>query len=278
MIPTKFKFLEILEFLFMPKKLSIGPLAVAGIAGGSILGGLLGAKGAEKAAGIAAGASRAATAETGRQFDITQENLAPFLEAGQGAVGELAAFGRSQVDPNQFIPESNIPQFDPNFDVFADPGVRFRQQEQERAINRQSAGLGKFLSGNRLAEIQQRGGDLASQEFGAARRRRLEEFDIARQTESTQFGRGVDAFGRARGEETDFLNRLASLSGLGQTAGTNLGQFGAGAAAETGRNLRFGAQAQGAAEIGKANAYQNVLGDLTSLATFQPNQFATGRV
>ncbi len=56
-------------------------------AGASVLSGVLGGKGAQKAAKQQAAAQQASLAETQRQFNITQQNYAPYQAAGTNALG-----------------------------------------------------------------------------------------------------------------------------------------------------------------------------------------------
>jgi len=251
------------------------------------------------------------------------------VETGRegGALQELAGYGRSQVLQGDYIPASDMPDFDPrssiqdfnirgdqpaydsSVDMDRDPGVQFRQQEQERAINRNMAGMGKILSGNRLEELMSRSGDLASQEYGAAYNRGLQDYEVDRAREATTYGRdvtgfdygraaefdrygrdltaydagmaqenllygrGVADYGRAYGEEADYLNRLASLSNVGQIASTNVANQGTAMASGVGSNVSSAADARAAGVIGQSSAWQGALGDLTSLGTsYMANQ------
>lgn len=64
-------------------------IIAAGIgAVGAIGGGLLASKGASKAAQAQTQSDQAAIGEQNRQFDIANQNFAPFLQAGQGALGQ----------------------------------------------------------------------------------------------------------------------------------------------------------------------------------------------
>ena len=238
-----------------------------------------------------------------------------------GALQELSGYGQSKVLTGDYIPASDIPdfdprssiqdfniqgdrpQFDPTVDMARDPGVAFRRQEQERAINRNMAGMGKLLSGNRMEELMARGGDLASQEYGQAYARNLGEYEVGRAREATgfardltgfeqnrlaeearygrdvtgynaemarenlQYGRGVDEYGRQYGAETDYLNRLANLSNVGQQTAMGMGRMGAQTAAGIGANTVSAGNTQAAAQIGQASAWQNAIGDLTAMGT-----------
>lgn len=77
-------------------------------------------------------------------------------------------------------------------DIAQDPGYQFRVAEGEKMLERQLAGMGGgATSGRGMMEAVRRGQEMGSQEYGAA------------------------------------YNRLASMAGLGQTAGAQLGQTGA---------------------------------------------------
>ena len=63
-------------------------LISAGIgAAGSLLGGITGGKGAEAAAKIQAQSQAVALAQQQAQFNTNQQNFAPYLQAGQSALG-----------------------------------------------------------------------------------------------------------------------------------------------------------------------------------------------
>jgi hypothetical protein len=240
--------------------------------GGAVLGSVIGAKGAEGAAETQAGASRYAADIGQQQYEQTREDLMPWQRAGESALAQYSGYGRSQVDPSQYIPQSAIPQYDPTVDLTQDPSYQWRQAEQERMINRNMAGMGKVTSGNRLEEIMRRSGEMASQEYGAARARGIEDYTIGRGIEAEQYGRGIDEYGRAYGEESDYLNRLAALSKVGQTTATGMGQFGAASAAQQGAAAQQAAAAQAAGQIGTASAWQGAIGDISSIAgRYDPN-------
>jgi len=239
----------------------------------------------------------------------------------QGTLQELAGYGGTRVSTGDYIPASDVPDFapgsdiqdfdirgdrpvfDPTVDMERDPGVAFRRQEQERAIDRSMAGMGKLLSGNRLEELMSRSGDLASQEYGQAYGRNLGEYELGRAREATGYardltgfeqnrlaeearygrditdynaemarenllyGRGVGEYGRQYGAETDYLNRLANLSNVGQQTAMGMGQMGTQTAAGIGANTISAGGAQAAGQIGQASAWQNAIGDLTALGT-----------
>lgn len=253
-------------------------------AGLGAAGGLIGAKGSRDAARIQADAQRAATAETRRQFDITQRQLAPWRiaavgepikdpETGEitgytgGALQEYAGYGPSRVLESDYIPASEIPEFDPTIDLEADPGFRFRQAEQERALARGAAGMGRLLSGNRLEEIMARSGELASNEYQRAYGRKLDEYGLDRQREASIYSRGLSAYSRAAGREQDVLNRLWKISEAGRGVTTATGEFGAQQAANIASMQQAASSARAAGVLGQASAWQQALGDMAALGT-----------
>lgn len=118
-------------------------------------------------------------------------------------------------DVPSFDVQSEQPTYDPNFDMYQDPGVRFRQQEQERAINRSMAGMGKTLSGNRLEELMSRSGDLASQEYAAAEARNVRNYELERQAEQEGYGRGLTSYDIQRQNEAAGYGRERSIFDVG---------------------------------------------------------------
>ena len=106
-----------------------------------------------------------------------------------------------------------------------DPGYQFRQSEGEKGINRSAAGRSSFDSGATLKALNRYNQDYATNEWG------------------------------------NVYNRLAGLAGVGQTATTQTGTFGAGATNQANDYLTSGAAARGAGSVGVANAITGGLGN-----------------
>jgi hypothetical protein len=107
-----------------------------------LVGGLLEADGAKDAARASAAGSAAALAENRRQYDTTRQDMLPWLEAGQGALGRLN-------DPNAFTQS---------------PGYNFVRNEGQRGIENSFAARGGAASGNALRALSEFNTGLASQE------------------------------------------------------------------------------------------------------------------
>lgn len=120
-----------------------------------LAGGLIGSKGAKKAAELQAAAAREATAEERRQFDITQANLQPWLKQGTAAIGRIG----------DLIGTSGTPLSSEEI-MAMDPGYQFRLAEGEKAIDRKIGSMGLRNSGAALKATTRFGQDYATGEFG----------------------------------------------------------------------------------------------------------------
>ena len=119
--------------------------------------GVFGGGDAAKDAGEAqAASSDKAVAEQRRQFDITQANLQPFIQAGQGALTEQQALlGLSGVGAQQDA-----------FSRFTDsPGQAFLRERGERSLLQNQAAIGGLGGGNVRSELQQQGIGFAQQQL-----------------------------------------------------------------------------------------------------------------
>lgn len=194
----------------------------AGMAGyaipGAILGSsLLGAYSANKGAEAQSDAARRATAEERRQFDITQANMAPWLEAGKTGLNRLSDLVGGDMSG-----------------FYTDPGYQFAQEEGQKAIERSAAARGGLKSGGTLKDL-------------------------------TRFGQGL-----ANQQYSDYWNRLAGLSNVGQTTGTTLGGLGANMAGNIGQNMMAGGQARASGYQGMANAAQGGINNALFYSMMQP--------
>ncbi len=132
-------------------------MATAAIsAGASILGGLLGGKGAEKAAQTQAAAYQSGINEQRRQFDITQGNFAPFQQAGVGAlssVQDLLGLHGGTVQSSAIDALRNSPGFTSVYNQGKD------------AILQSAAATGGLRGGNTQNSLAQFGSGLLAQQI-----------------------------------------------------------------------------------------------------------------
>lgn len=148
-----------------------------------------------------------------------------------------------------------------------DPGFKFRLQEGLDALEHSAAARGGLLTGATAEAMTRYGQDYASGEYQNVYNRALTEYETA-----------YNAFQQNQANQ---FNRLASMSGMGQTAAGQLSAAGNQAAGNVSNILLSSAQQQGqslqnagaaraSGYIGGANAWSGALqggiGDVTDLA------------
>lgn len=197
------------------------PWAAAAAVGGA----LITSDATRSASNKMADGNAAALDETKREFDVTQANQAPYLEAGKVALGKLAAENDTPFDPSQ---------------VQLDPGYQFGLKQGQQAIDRKAAAAGGRISGAALKAAAQYGTDYATSGYSAA-------------------------YSRANQARTDRLNRLAALAGIGQTATQNVDAAGANKANTTSALLTAAGENAGAATLAQGNIWGNAGNQLAAL-------------
>ena len=111
----------------------------------------------------------------------------------------------------------------------ATPAFQFQLDQGVNALDRSAASRGKLLSGQQVKAVQ-------------------------------SFGQNL-----AQSESTNQLNRQAALAGIGQTATTQGGVFGANAANQIGLNLVNAGEARASGFVGRNNALTDSLNNLVTL-------------
>lgn len=177
------------------------------------------------------GGNAAAIASAKANLDALRAQLSQY---GQGT-------GRTQQRSDQF--GSLLKPFS-MADYEADPGYQFRLSEGMKALDRSAAARGGLLSGATLKGAQRFGQGLASDEY-------------------------QNAFNRYQTNQGNIYNRLAGISGVGQTATQALQQAGQSYGAGAGNLAMSNAANQGnallAAGQARASAYQGLGGALGGL-------------
>jgi len=252
---------------------------VGGALGGSLIGGIFSsqagkaqANAAKYAANLQYSLGQQSLGFQQQEWNTQQQNEQPWLQAGQGAVGQLSQLA----GPNGLQPWNQQFQAPTAATEQNDPGYQFRLQQGNQALQNSAAASGNLLTGGTAKAIQQYGQDYASNEYSNVYNRALgqyqQNYNIFEQNQANQF------------------NRLASVAGLGQTAAGQLGQQGQAAASNiSGTNATIGGQVgqsilnQGAATAsgyaGIANAGMGGLNSLSQYAMLQnligqqPGQF-----
>lgn len=181
---------------------------------------------------------------------------APPQFAGSGALPEFAGSGALP----EFANNERLPEF--NFNLEADPGYQFARDEAIKATTRGAARQGYRNSGNVLAEIGDRVTGVASQYANDAFNRQTGAYDRNYRRDQDMYGRGLTQYGLdyqrgqdAYGRRQDYLNRLGSIAGIGQSAVTQSGNAGMQMAGNVGNAL----MAQGQANADRYGSWNNAI-------------------
>jgi len=218
-------------------------------AGAAIGGALLNRSATRRAAQTQSETARLNREEQARQFDITQEQFEPFRTAGTGEFG-LQRYTELVGQENQ----GNIPgQFQfgaEEFQQYKDPGYEFRVGEGLRALDRRLARGGKRGAGVRSRALMDLGQNLASQEFGAARGRALQDYTSEVSREQSQYQRGY----------LDPLARAGQLTQMGMGVTQNLASGRASYADRLSQINSANSRVQSAAILGNARTTSAAIG------------------
>jgi len=128
-----------------------------GVAGATLVGGVLQADAAGNAADTQAQSSAEAIAEQRRQFDLTRSDYAPYREAGANALGQL------RTEMNQPVTSA---------DVMSDPGYQFGLSQGQLGLDRKAAAAGGRVSGAALKSASEYATNYATTGYNAAYQRR----------------------------------------------------------------------------------------------------------
>lgn len=120
-------------------------------------------------------------------------------------------------------------------DVMSDPGYQFGMQQGQQALDRKIAAMGGRVSGAALKAASRYGTDYASSGYGAAYQRKQ-----------------------------DRLNRLAALSGVGQTATGQTAQAGQFATGNISNALSNQGNASAASQLYRGNIWANTSNKIIS--------------
>ena len=228
-------------------------------AGVAVAGAVLSNRATTRASRMQADTAAANLAEQRRQFDITQEQFRPYREAGlTGLERYQTLVGEEQQGnlPDQF-------QFGAEeFNQYKDPGYEFRVEEGLRALDRRLARGGKRGAGVRSRALMDLGQNLASQEFGAARGRALQDYSSEVAREQSQYQRSY----------LDPLSRAGQLAQMGAGVTQNLAAGRQSYADRMSAISAANARMQGAAVIGQARTNAAALGAIGQAYQNSANQ------
>lgn len=169
--------------------------------GSSIAQGVISSDAADQAAAAQLAGVEKGIEEQKRQFDLTRTDLMPWLTTGQDALNRLSGMMGLSPGSGELMADFTLDDFQ------TDPGYEFRQAEGIKARENSAAARGGVLSGAQQKAIGRYGQDYASDEYQRA-------------------------WDRDQAEKTTKYNRLAGISGTGQTTANTLGGYGAQSASQ----------------------------------------------
>jgi hypothetical protein len=189
------------------------------MAGGSIVGGLIGSSAAKRAAETQANAAREAIAQQREMFNIQNEQQKPYREAGYSALSDIA--GMKPYLTKQFGQE--------DFQANIDPSYNWRLQQGNLATTNLANQAGGLIGGNALQGLTNYGQNLASTEYG-------------------------NAFNRFQTQRSNIYNTLAGIAGIGQTAQGQTSQLAQNTAGNIGQATIGIGNAMAGGQIGAGSA------------------------
>lgn len=256
----------------------VAPLiAAAGIsAGGSILGGLFGSSAASKAAKAQAKAAQMQVEEQRRQFDTTQQNFEPYLDAGTGALGDIRALlgiaspswgNYVTSNPDIMAEWNNNVAKSGRFKDISDFG-QWHYQNYGQAEGRDISAVGGDGAAAQQAAIDKlKGGPLYQSLYRNGEQAILSNAAATGglrggNTQGALYNLGADTLSNVIQQQ---LSNLGGIANMGQGAAGSLGTFGANAANQIGQAYTQQGQAQAGSALAKGGIFSGIANNLSSL-------------
>ena len=242
------------------------PIVTASIIGGgaSLLGGLIGAGGAQSAANTQARAANNATQLQSNIYGQTVSNESPFLGAGVGATGQLNyLLGNSNQVPGEAGSTAGgfgslntaYPSLQPfTADTFKQysPAYQFQLQQGAQGTLNQDAGAQGAESGAALKDLTSYNQGMANTSFNNAFNQYL--------------GQQQQGFSQYQTQQNNVFNRLSTLAGMGQSAASNQATGASSFAGSIGQSASNVGSALAGGTVGATNAITGALGGAASYA------------
>lgn len=192
-----------------------------------------------------------------QQYDTTQKQIAPWLQAGQGALTQLTA----GTNPGGALvtPYSGSFQAPTDITMQNDPGYQARLKLGTDAIQKSAAARGSVVTGGTAKALDTYAQDYASNEYGNVYNRALTDYTTKYNAYNT--------------DQANQYNRMASLAGVGQQAAGQLATSGQaasnnvtsnllGTAQNAGQQLNNAAAATASGYAASGNAWSGALGGI----------------
>lgn len=249
-------------------------LALIGGTAASAVGGLVGNRASNQAAGVQSMAALQAAQIQAQQAQAAREQLERSQAQGAQAIGDYYGRGAEAYAPyQQFGVEStnrlatlmglrpgaasgSLMEQPTIAQLQMDPGYAFRVQQGQQAIDRSAAARGGLQSGAALTAATQYGQDMGSQEYGNAYKRFMDN----RLNQIAMLQGGVSTGLTAGGGTADLAGRAGlGLANLYSGTGANLAETTLGAGRAMGQGIENAAAARASGYMGGASALQGAL-------------------
>jgi len=246
------------------------PFAI--IAGATLGAGLLSAGAAQSAADTQASAADRATQSQKQMFDTINQQNAPWRQAGQTALGDIASgFGRNtpQIDWQKYLQDNPDVAADPYFGQ--NPQAHYQQygQKEGRQVSNlpQTTQPGQFTHQFNAEDLKSNLSPsynfMLQQGLGATQNA----LNVGGGNISGNTMRGMtkfaedyastgyqQAFENYTANQTNIFNRLADIAGLGQTSNQTVAGAGAPISASTAASMMSAGASRAGGTVGAANA------------------------
>lgn len=195
------------------------------IAGGSLLGGMMGADASNNAASTQAQSADNATALQREMWKEQQKNNQPFYDQGLAGMNRLSTLLglKDGADSGSLMKDFGASDFQ------SDPSYAWRLKQGQQGLDRQASAHGNMLSGGALKDAM----------------------DYNQGQASTEYGNAFNRFQAQRGAK---LNALQSLAGVGQSATSQANQAAQNFGTQAGNNIIGAGNARASGYVGGANA------------------------
>lgn len=178
------------------------------------------------------------------QSELARQQAAQAAQAAQAHTTQTTAADHATAANNDPAYGSLTKNFS-LADFQADPGYQFRLDQGQQALERSAAAKGGLLSGGFSKDLTNYSQGVAAQEYG-------------------------NAYDRYNANNDRTYNRLAAISGTGQTASNNVGAAAQNYGNNASSNIIGAGNATASGIIGGANAFTNAIGQ--GVSSYQQNQ------
>lgn len=207
----------------------------------------------------------------------------PYLAAGQEGLDRMRYGDYNTAVPGQ--PTMPGPYQPESFNYQTDPGMAYRMQTGQQAINTSAAGAGTGLSGATLKAMAKFGQDLGSQEYGAAYSRYNQDRGAGLAGYQTNLGRANDIWGQQRdiytmgNQQADQrYGRAQDLGTMGQVAAGNMSNMATGYGSDLAGLYGMQGQIQAQGRTAPAQTWLDTAGNIanTGLDALSLSQLSKG--